>query len=195
MHSSLLDWALHAAGLRAASTQTTPAERACLARHAAGRRALVEIGVMHGATTRLLCAAAAPEGQVTAVDPFPPGRLGVSFEYALSRREVARGRGARCRFMRETSAGALAGWGDPIDFLFIDADHSWEGIAHDWHGWTPFVVEGGLVALHDSRPIPDRTVYDTVRFTETVVLPDPAFTVVEAVDSLTVLRRVAPAAR
>lgn len=192
MSSSLAYWALHALGLRPASTQTTPAERACLARHAAGRASLVELGVMHGATTRLLCEAAAPDGRVTAVDPFPPGRLGVSFEFAIARREVRRGGGAACRFVRATSGDALAGWRDPIDFLFIDADHSWDGVSGDWLGWSPFVVPGGLVALHDSRPLPGRQVYDSVRYTETVVLRDPAWTAIDVADSLTVVRRVSP---
>ena len=195
MNSSLVYWALHALHLRAAATQTTAAERACLARQAAGRAAIVELGVMHGATTRLLSEVAAAEGLVTAVDPFPPGRLGVSFEYAISRREARRGAGAPCRFLRQTSDAALLDWRDSIDFLFIDADHAWAAIERDWHGWTPFVVEGGLVALHDSRPMAGQPVYDSVRFTETVVLPDPAFSVVETVDSLTVVRRNAPALR
>lgn len=192
MNSSLVYWALHAARLRAASTQTTPAERAALVRHAAGRVSLVELGVMHGATTRLLCEVAGADGVVTAVDPFPPGRLGVSFECAIARREVARGGGARCRFVRATSAAAVAGWTTPIDFLFIDADHAWPAIDHDWRRWTPFVVEGGLVALHDSRPLPGRQVYDSVRYTETVVRQDPAWALVDEVDSLTVVRRLSP---
>jgi hypothetical protein len=49
-----------------------------------------------------------------------------------------------------------------------------------------------VVALHDSRPMPGRQEYDSVRFTESVVLRDPAFTVLDAVDSLTVLQRTSP---
>lgn len=192
LSSSLLPWLLHRLGLREASTQTTAAERASLARHAAGRVAIVELGVMHGATTRLLCEAAAPDGLVTAIDPFPAGRLGVSFEYAIARREVRRARGARCRFVRATSAAALAGWRGAIDFLFIDADHSWDAVAMDWYGWTPHVVVGGVVALHDSRALPGRIVHDSVRFTETVVRRDPRWQVIDEVDSLTVVERLVP---
>ena len=46
-------------GLAAAQTQTTPAERDCLALHAAGKRRCVEIGVWHGVTTCRLRAAMA----------------------------------------------------------------------------------------------------------------------------------------
>src|SRR5262245_54076272 len=38
-------------GLAPAETQTSEAERACLARHAAGRRRLAEVGGWHGVTT------------------------------------------------------------------------------------------------------------------------------------------------
>lgn len=189
-----MHWVLHGLRLREASTQTTAAERECLARHATGREMIVELGVMHGVTTRLLSEVAAPAGQVFAVDPFPPGRLGVSFERAISQREVRRGNGVTCRFVRHTSQDALPGWHGTIDFLFIDADHAWDAISRDWHGWTPFVVQGGVVALHDSRPMPGRQEYDSVRFTKSVVLRDPAFTVVDAVDSLTVLHRTVPVA-
>lgn len=40
-------------------------------------------------------------------------------------------------------------WGKDIKFLFIDADHSYEGISKDWSLFEPFVVSGGIVALHD----------------------------------------------
>lgn len=36
-----------------------------------------------------------------------------------------------------------------IDFLFIDADHSYEGVSDDWENWSPFVIRGGIIAFHD----------------------------------------------
>jgi hypothetical protein len=38
-----------------------------------------------------------------------------------------------------------------IDFLFIDANHSYDAIKADWDSWMPKVVDGGIIALHDSR--------------------------------------------
>jgi predicted O-methyltransferase YrrM len=194
MASSLAYWVLHLAGLRPAASQVSAGERACLARHAAGCRSLVELGVMHGATTRLLCEVMAADGVVTAVDPFPPGRLGVSFELAIASREVSRARRGQVRFDRRRSHEAVEHWNEPIDFLVIDADHSWHGIERDWRGWTAFVAPGGIVALHDSRAVPGRPAYDSARFTTDVVLHDDRFSFIEAVDTLTVVRRVAPAA-
>lgn len=41
------------------------------------------------------------------------------------------------------------GWKDPIDFLFIDASHVYEDVVQDFDNLFPYVVDGGVVALHD----------------------------------------------
>ncbi len=35
------------------------------------------------------------------------------------------------------------------DLLFIDADHSYEGVSSDWRNWSPFVKKGGIIVFHD----------------------------------------------
>jgi predicted O-methyltransferase YrrM len=39
--------------------------------------------------------------------------------------------------------------GEKLDFLFIDGDHSREGVMLDYHDYRGFVRPGGLVAFHD----------------------------------------------
>jgi predicted O-methyltransferase YrrM len=184
-----IDWFLHALHVRAADTQTTTAERECLATHAAGRRMLVEIGVMHGASTRVLCEAMAPDGTLTAIDPFPAGRLGVSFEAAIARREVSRGPARRVIWRRDFSHSVGTTWSDAVDFVFIDGDHSRRGIEQDWTTWSRFVQPGGVVLLHDSRALDGRPCHESVHYTNDVILKDPRFACIDAVDSLTVLQR------
>ena len=36
-----------------------------------------------------------------------------------------------------------------IDVLFIDGDHSYEGVKRDFENYSPFVRKGGLIAFHD----------------------------------------------
>lgn len=36
-----------------------------------------------------------------------------------------------------------------VDFLFIDGDHSYEGVKQDFEMYAPFVRKGGIIALHD----------------------------------------------
>jgi predicted O-methyltransferase YrrM len=37
----------------------------------------------------------------------------------------------------------------PLDFLFIDGDHRYEGVRRDFELYEPLVAPGGLIAFHD----------------------------------------------
>ena len=44
-----------------------------------------------------------------------------------------------------------------IDFLFIDADHTYDGVKADFENYGKLVVSGGIIALHDIiDPHPNR---------------------------------------
>jgi predicted O-methyltransferase YrrM len=190
LQGSAARWLKHQFGSCAAVTQVTPAERACLAKYASGKRSLVEIGVMYGANTALLRSVMDPSGTITGIDPHPPGRLGVSFERWIAVREMARYPRGRAVLLRRMSWEAAAAWLTPIDFLFVDGDHSWAGIERDWHDWSPHLVDGGVVALHDSRPVRGQPELDSVRYTQEIILADRRFQEIDAVESLTVLERL-----
>lgn len=44
---------------------------------------------------------------------------------------------------------------DGIDFLFIDGDHSYDGVTADFNDYSPLVRPGGLVACHDTLMSPE----------------------------------------
>lgn len=44
-------------------------------------------------------------------------------------------------------------WKDPIDLLFIDADHTKESVLADFNALAPYVADNGLVLLHDTHPV------------------------------------------
>jgi predicted O-methyltransferase YrrM len=183
-------------GLREAETQTTSRERAALAARAAGRTSVVEIGVWHGVTTSVLRRAMAPDGVLWAVDPFPAGQLGFSLQQPIARAEVRRVANGKVRWIRTTGAAAAAVYRQEdrpaVEMIFIDGDHSYDGLVQDWRAWSPLIAEGGAVCLHDSRSTPDRYIDDagSVRATAEVVRTDPGFELVEEVDSLTIVRRL-----
>jgi len=179
-------------GLAPATTQTTSAERDCLARYATGRRRLVEIGVWHGVTTKRLRGAMHAQGVLSAVDPFPVGRLGFSVQQHIAHREVNSIANGQVAWLRTTGAAAARDH-QSVDFVFIDGDHSEHGLLADWRAWSPLVEAGGIVALHDSRSTPERQIDDagSVKVTNDVILRDERFSVVDTVDSLTVLQRCA----
>ena len=39
----------------------------------------------------------------------------------------------------------------PVRFVFIDADHSYDGCMTDWFAWKDLVADDGAVAFHDSH--------------------------------------------
>ncbi len=183
-------------GLAPADTQTTEAERHALARYATDTRRLVEIGVWHGVTTTILRRVMAADAILFAVDPFSPGRLGFSVQKLIAQGEVNRQDKGTVRWLKTTGVDAAkllrAAGEESIDFIFIDGDHSYEGLKGDWEAWRPLIAQRGIVALHDSRSAPTRSIEGagSVRFTADVIKNDPDFRVVEEIDSLTVLRRV-----
>jgi predicted O-methyltransferase YrrM len=192
----LTHFALWALGFVPPTTQTTDAERACLAGHARGRRRLVEIGVWHGVTTCHLRRAMASDALLLCIDPYPVGRLGFSAQRAIAAREVARVRNGSIQWIRKT--GGVAGLDyaaaqlPKIDFAFIDGDHTYAGLREDWEAWRELVDFDGIVALHDSRSTADRAIEDggSVIYTREVIAADRRFKLIDAVDSLSVLRRL-----
>jgi predicted O-methyltransferase YrrM len=182
-------------GIEQASTQTTNAERCCMAKYAAGKRRLAEIGVWEGVTTAQLRNVMADNGIYFAVDPYPVGKFGFSTQKIIAKGSVGKIRKGKVVWLRMTgveSAKEFAVVDKPFDFLFIDGDHSFEGLKGNWEAWKRLMSIGGIVALHDSRSTEHRKIEEagSVRYTQTTILHDPEYRVVETVDSLTILERV-----
>lgn len=124
---------------------------------------IVELGAWTGATTCHLAAAceARGGGRVIAVDTFDGQREGGGVYEAVNkyggctrpafdRRAEASGFRRRIRVIpTDTAAAAEHYFGDPIRLLFIDADHSFEGVQRDFEAWLPHVAPGGLILFHD----------------------------------------------
>lgn len=53
------------------------------------------------------------------------------------------------QFIHAASNDAVKQWTEPIDVLFIDGDHTYEGVKDDWDNFSPFVKPGGKVFFHD----------------------------------------------
>jgi predicted O-methyltransferase YrrM len=137
-----------------------------------------------------------PDGELWAIDPYVKGRLGVSFPELIAHREVDLVENGRVRWVKATAVDAAEQWKrerrEPTDFVFVDGDHSWDGISTDWNAWSGLVAPGGVVGLHDSRSTPERPIEEagSVRFTREFIRKDERFRVVDEVDSLTVVERV-----
>jgi predicted O-methyltransferase YrrM len=181
-------------GIDAADTQTTQAERLLLEKYAAGKNRVVEIGVFEGVGTRLLANCIAAGGHVYGVDPFSPGRLGICWGKLIARAEVRKSKTCgMVTLIEEFSFNASATLDGEFDMVFIDGDHSLDGIKRDWEDWSPRIVNNGIVALHDTRvppQNPDVAQLGSYKYFESYIRKDPRFTLCEQVDSLSIMRRL-----
>jgi predicted O-methyltransferase YrrM len=186
----------HLAGLRGIIADHSEAEESLLASYAAGRKTLVEIGVAEGASALALRKVADPAGVLYLIDPYPTGRVpGLSLKKICAHRHVGRCGNASVRWIQDYSYNASRSWEGPIDFLFIDGDHSYEACMRDWAEWSRFVAEGGVVAFHDARVFPNGWTADdwgSVRVVNELFRSGQSagWRIVEEADSLVIVRSV-----
>jgi predicted O-methyltransferase YrrM len=122
-------------------------------------RRVLEIGTANGGTLFLWTRVAAPNAYLVSVDMCPLGLLGRHSAFALLCRGFARDRqridlvfGKDSHDERTRDDVQLLFGNQRVDFLFIDGDHSYEGVTRDFKLYSSLVRPGGLVAFHDVAP-------------------------------------------
>lgn len=61
----------------------------------------------------------------------------------------------KCFFYKQKSQDACANFpNDFFDFIYIDADHSYEGVKNDILNWLPKIKSNGFICGHDWDPDP-----------------------------------------
>ena len=180
-------------GIEKASTQTTLAEREAIARHATGKKRAVEIGVFEGVTTGSIASALDSNATLFGIDPFIAGRTGICWSKGIAKREAFRLK-PKCKiqFIEEFSHEANSKIKGTFDFVFVDGDHSMDGIVQDWSDWSPRVDRDGIIALHDTvvpAHNPRVAQLGSHKFFVEHIQHDERFELVEQVDSLSILRR------
>ena len=190
--AAFLHYVLYRVGLHRPESQTTEKERQVIADFAASKLHAVEIGVFEGLTTRLIAEKLADDGTLYAIDPFFSGRLGICYAEKIARRYVRYISESKIRFIKALSHDALDQAPEALDFVFIDGDHSLEGIRRDWNDWSGRVVPGGIIALHDTCvPEHNPSVADlgSFHYFQSTIRFDERFELLKQVESLSVLRR------
>ena len=80
-------------------------------------------------------------------------------------------------------------WRTPLSLLFVDGGHGVEPARADFRGWAHWVMAGGVLAIHDVFPDPadgGRPPYEDIYLP---ALASGAFSEVDVVGSMRVLRR------
>jgi predicted O-methyltransferase YrrM len=89
---------------------------------------------------------------------------------------------AKDRYRHIHGDTAKTGWawdGDPVQAVFVDADHSYEGCLADIDAWLPHIKDGGIMAFHDyssevwpavARAVDERMAgFEQVGYVDTVI--------------------------
>jgi len=161
-----VDWAMNfgGGGYMTIKTLQIPSEITRLARAVAALKPkiILEIGTARGGTS-LIWSSLASEEVITcdlvhhaAQRPLlealaPPG--------SKCRMTLLTGNSHDAAF-KQRVAQALNG--RKADFIFIDGDHTVEGVTADYNDYKEFVRPGGIIAFHDiveSQPLPTNQVY------------------------------------
>ncbi|PNW62802.1 UNVERIFIED_CONTAM: hypothetical protein BEN50_04245 [Euhalothece sp. KZN 001] len=181
-------------GLQEAYSQTSLKERECLKKYASNKKRLAEIGVFEGVNTKNFRSVMSEDAVLFAIDPYPRsffGILGFGLIRRIAHKEVSKINRGQVIWLEKLGFEAVFDLKVkkflPLDFLFIDGDHSWEGIKGDWESWKDCIEIHGIVALHDSINVNQ---VGSERYTQQIILKDKKFIILEQVDTLTILQKI-----
>jgi len=132
---------------------------------------ILEIGTASGGSLFLFTRIAARDALLISVD-LPGGKYGGGYpswraplykSFARPAQKIALLRADSHDRRTVERVSALLG-GRPVDLLFIDGDHSYEGVKSDFEMYSPLVRSGGVIAFHDIVPGRESDVGGVPRF-------------------------------
>jgi predicted O-methyltransferase YrrM len=122
-------------------------------------KVILEIGTADGGNLFLLTRIAAPDALLISIDlpggrfggGYPPWKASLYRAFARSRQRIVLLRADSHASSTIARVAALLRE-RPLDLLFIDGDHSYDGVKADFDSYAPFVRPGGVIAFHDIVP-------------------------------------------
>jgi predicted O-methyltransferase YrrM len=113
---------------------------------------ILEIGTMRGGTLFLFSHIADEEATLISVDLNQDLWIRILFRYIFKGKQniyLIQGDSHNIETLKKIKAILKD---NKVDFLFIDADHSYEGVKKDFEMYSPLVRKGGIIAFHDIVP-------------------------------------------
>jgi len=130
---------------------------------------VLEIGTFQGGTLCILARLSAPRAVIITVD-LPGGKFGGGHSKLRSLLYHMFGKSFQSLHLirgdshSEEVAARVRDITQSLDVLFIDGDHTYEGVKRDFRSYSPLVRTGGIVAFHDIAEHPKETDCDVSRF-------------------------------
>lgn len=138
-------------------------------------RAMLEIGTAYGGTLLFFAQVVEPEAKIISLDlpimrmPWKIDRVYQQFlksffaEFAREKQQTFFVRNDSHLVSSYSEVRSILN-GEKLDFLFIDGDHSYEGVKKDFIMYSSLVKESGLVAFHDIVEHPPETGCEVSKF-------------------------------
>jgi MMP 1-O-methyltransferase len=119
----------------------------CAARNCTGKGAIVEIGSWKGKSTVFIGKGSESAGKIKiyAIDPHIEGTY-EEFKRNIKNAEL----NDIVIPVVKTSGEAAKDFLEPVEFIFIDGDHTYEKVKQDFELWFPKLINKGIIAFHDT---------------------------------------------
>jgi predicted O-methyltransferase YrrM len=117
---------------------------------------VLEVGTSKGGTLFIWTRLATPDAHLVSIDmpggentwAYPHWKEGFYKHFASKDQRIDLLRGDSQKQEMVDRLGNIL-HDKQVDFLFIDADHAYEGVKKDFELYSPFVRAGGVIAFHD----------------------------------------------
>jgi predicted O-methyltransferase YrrM len=127
-------------------------------------RRVLEVGTGRGGTLFGIAWASAPGAQILSLELklYPTQRRGLYSTFVGGRQVEVWETDSHLEEARDRVAAHFGH--EPLDLLFIDGDHTYDGVSRDYELYAPLVRDGGVIAFHDIVDGPYEAVGDAPRF-------------------------------
>lgn len=180
-------------GIDSVVTQTSITEQKALVKYIEKANIIVEIGVFEGYNTREFGKHSPSDANIYAIDPFFKGSFGINYGKIMAKKEWARtGVSKKIKIIEGFSWDVIDKIPNNIDLLFIDGDHSFDGVKKDFDLYANKMSKNGVIALHDARVFENgwtRPDWGPVMLVEQHIRNQHSWKIIEEVDSLVLVTR------
>jgi cephalosporin hydroxylase len=132
----------------------------------------LEIGTAHGGTLCVISRLSRTSGTIISVD-MPGGLFGGGYKwfrvpifkfFPVLNQKLHLIRGDSHDPAIQSLVRSRMGKNRKLDLLFIDGDHTYEGVKADFEAYAPLVRSGGVIAFHDIAEHPKESGCEVARF-------------------------------